>query len=157
MAYQGRKTFTAGEVLTASDLNSTVDQTVMVFADAAARTAAIPSPTEGMVAYLKDTNVTAYYSGSAWEPIAPSTTFTASRAIVSDGSGNLTASAVTATELGHVSGVTSAVQTQLNAKVGTVDGTVTTANTSSTVVRNITLSTSDPTGGTDGQVWLKYT
>jgi hypothetical protein len=26
-----------------------------------------------------------------------------------------------------------------------------------TVVRNITLSTSDPSGGSDGDVWLKYT
>jgi hypothetical protein len=31
------------------------------------------------------------------------------------------------------------------------------ASTSETVVRNITVSTSDPTGGTDGDVWLKYT
>jgi hypothetical protein len=54
-------------------------------------------------------------------------------------------------------GVTSAIQTQLNGKVDEVNGAVTTADTSSTVVRNITLSTSDPTGGTDGQVWLKYT
>ena len=37
------------------------------------------------------------------------------------------------------------------------NGTVTTASTSATVVRNITLSTSDPTGGADGDVWLKYT
>lgn len=44
---------------------------------------------------------------------------TASRALVSDGSGFVSASAVTATELGYVSGVTSAIQTQLNAKVAT--------------------------------------
>lgn len=41
--------------------------------------------------------------------------------------------------------------------VSQTNGTVTTANTSATVVRNITLSTSDPTGGIDGDVWLKYT
>jgi hypothetical protein len=41
--------------------------------------------------------------------------------------------------------------------VSQTDGTVTTASTSSTVVRNITLSTSDPSGGSDGDVWLKYT
>lgn len=44
---------------------------------------------------------------------------TASRALVSDGSGFVSASAVTSTELGYVSGVTSAIQTQLNAKVAT--------------------------------------
>lgn len=43
-------------------------------------------------------------------------TFTANRAIISNGSGALTASAVTSTELGYVGGVTSAIQTQLNNK-----------------------------------------
>lgn len=41
---------------------------------------------------------------------------TASRVPVADGSGFLTASSVTATELGYLSGVTSAIQTQLDAK-----------------------------------------
>jgi hypothetical protein len=86
-----------------------------------------------------------------------SSNLTASRAVVSDGSGKVASSATTAAELGHVSGVTSAIQTQLNAKVNTVNGAVTTAATGSTVVRNITLSTADPSGGSDGQVWLKYT
>lgn len=44
---------------------------------------------------------------------------TASRALVSDGSGNITSSSVTTTELGYVSGVTSAIQTQLGNKVNT--------------------------------------
>jgi hypothetical protein len=63
----GFKTFTTGEVLTAADVNGYLNsQTVMVFADATARTAAITSPQEGMFTYLKDTNVTQYYTGSAW-------------------------------------------------------------------------------------------
>lgn len=41
---------------------------------------------------------------------------TASRAVVSDGSGVLSSSSVTSTELGYVSGVTSAIQTQLDSK-----------------------------------------
>jgi hypothetical protein len=41
-------------------------QGVLVFASAAARDAAITSPEEGQFAYLKDTNVTTYYTGSAW-------------------------------------------------------------------------------------------
>src|SRR5688572_6356602 len=44
------------------------------------------------------------------------TGFTASRAITSNGSGSLTASSVTSTELGYLSGVTSGLQTQLAAK-----------------------------------------
>lgn len=42
---------------------------------------------------------------------------TASRALVSDGSGVISVSSVTSTELGYLSGVTSAIQTQLDAKV----------------------------------------
>ena len=41
---------------------------------------------------------------------------TIDRALVSDGSGDVSVSAVTATELGYVSGVTSAIQTQLDSK-----------------------------------------
>jgi hypothetical protein len=63
----GFKNFTSGEVLTAADVNAYLNsQTVMVFADATARTAAIASPQEGMFSYLKDTNATQYYTGSAW-------------------------------------------------------------------------------------------
>jgi hypothetical protein len=41
-------------------------QGTWVFADAAARSAAVTSPQEGNMSYLKDTNSTEYYSGSAW-------------------------------------------------------------------------------------------
>jgi hypothetical protein len=41
-------------------------QGIWVFASAAARDAAVTSPQEGNFAYLKDTNVTTYYTGSAW-------------------------------------------------------------------------------------------
>jgi len=44
---------------------------------------------------------------------------TASRALVSDGSGVISPSAVTSTELGYVSGVTSAIQTQFTGKQST--------------------------------------
>lgn len=42
---------------------------------------------------------------------------TADRALISNSSGKVAASAVTSTELGYLDGVTSAIQTQLNAKV----------------------------------------
>lgn len=41
---------------------------------------------------------------------------TANRALISDTSGKIAVSTVTSTQLGYVSGVTSAIQTQLNAK-----------------------------------------
>jgi hypothetical protein len=66
----GYKEFTTGDVLTAADANGYLaSQVVMVFASAAARTSAITSPQEGMISYLKDTNSTEYYSGSAWAAI----------------------------------------------------------------------------------------
>jgi hypothetical protein len=37
------------------------------------------------------------------------------------------------------------------------DASVTLATASASVVRNITLSTSNPTGGNDGDVWMVYT
>jgi hypothetical protein len=66
MAAGGFKTFTTGEVLTSADTNNFLMQGVLVFDDATARDAAITAPVEGQFAYLKDTNVTTYYTGSAW-------------------------------------------------------------------------------------------
>ena len=67
MAGLGRKVWGAGDVLAAADVNGyLMDQAVMVFADATARTAAIAAPTEGMVTYLSDTNALEYYDGSAF-------------------------------------------------------------------------------------------
>jgi hypothetical protein len=62
----GFKDFVTGEVLTAADVDGYLMQGVWVFANAAARDAAVTSPQEGNFAYLKDTNVTTYYTGSAW-------------------------------------------------------------------------------------------
>ena len=69
----GLKTFVTGDVLTAADTNGYLMQGVWVFADAAARTAAVTSPQEGNMSYLKDTNSTEYYSGSAWVAVGAST------------------------------------------------------------------------------------
>jgi hypothetical protein len=68
MAGAGYKLYATGDILTAAQVNNYLqEQTVMVFADAAARTTALASVlSEGMISYLKDTNVTQYYSGSAW-------------------------------------------------------------------------------------------
>jgi hypothetical protein len=68
----GLKTFVTGDVLTAADTNGYLMQGVWVFADAAARTAAVTSPQEGNMSYLKDTNSTEYYSGSAWVAVGSS-------------------------------------------------------------------------------------
>jgi hypothetical protein len=71
MAGAGFKTFSAGEVLLASEVNTfLMQQAVMVFGSSAVRATAIPSPSEGMLAYLTDTNNVEKYTGSDWEPIA---------------------------------------------------------------------------------------
>jgi hypothetical protein len=66
----GYKSFTAGAVLTASDVNNyLMEQGVMYFATTAARDSAISSPEDGMVAYIgsNDANEGLWtYNGSAW-------------------------------------------------------------------------------------------
>jgi hypothetical protein len=71
MAGSGRRVFTAGEVLTASNvMNYLMDQTVMVFASSTARTTTLSTAvSEGMISYLTDTNALQYYDGSAWNNI----------------------------------------------------------------------------------------
>lgn len=57
--------------------------------------------------------------------IESSLNFTASRAIASNSSGRLVVSSVTDTELSYLSGVTSAIQTQINGKVSSASPTFT--------------------------------
>lgn len=61
------------------------------------------------------TDIQALITGSA--TTIDTETLTASRAMATDGTGLVAVSATTATELGYLSGVTSAVQTQLSTKV----------------------------------------
>jgi len=65
LAGAGFKVFQDGNVLTASDVNTfMMEQMIMVFASAAARDAAITSPSEGMFAFLKDTDKLTVYKTS---------------------------------------------------------------------------------------------
>lgn len=81
----GFKTFTAGSVLTASDVNSYLMQGVLVFTTETARDTAITSPVEGMIAYLTapavpaatggttavPTGVRTIYNGTNWVCVTP--------------------------------------------------------------------------------------
>ena len=75
MAGLGRRTFQAGEVLTASNVMAYLqDQAVMNFAGTAARGSAIGTAvSEGMISYLADSNVVQAYDGSAWNSLAYAT------------------------------------------------------------------------------------
>lgn len=92
MAGLGRKVWSAGDVLAAADVNGYLaDQVVMVFDDAAARTAAIGTPTQGMMSYLKDTGQVEAY-GTAWAGIDTTISSINGTAVVY----NLTSSTATA-------------------------------------------------------------
>lgn len=74
---------------------------------------------------------------------------------------------ISSTELSYLNNVTSNIQSQLDGKSPTAGstsittvGTVTTATSPTAAgskgLRNITISTAEPTGGADGDVWLVY-
>ena len=84
-----RKTFTAGTLATASDVNTyLMNQSVMTFANASARNTAITSPTEGMVTYQEQADHLTVYNGTDWIPFDIAwTTYTPTLAGVTLGSG----------------------------------------------------------------------
>ena len=93
MAGLGRKVWTAGEVLAAADVNGyLMDQTVMVFDDATARSSAIGTPAEGMMAYTKDNDSVQVYNGTAWAAVDTTISSINASAVVN----TLTASTATA-------------------------------------------------------------
>jgi hypothetical protein len=62
-----RKEFESFTRLDASDVNTyLMDQSVMTFGGTAARGSAIPTPVEGMVTYLEDSNSLQLYDGASW-------------------------------------------------------------------------------------------
>lgn len=71
MAGAGYKLFNTGDVLTAAQVNTyLMQQSVMVFANSAARTTALSGVlAEGMLSYLQDTNAVEKYDGSSWTAI----------------------------------------------------------------------------------------
>jgi hypothetical protein len=90
MAGAGYKLFNTGDVLTAAQVNTyLMQQTVMVFADASARTTALSGVlAEGMLSYLQDTNKVYVYDGSAWLDVSseiPSQTGNSGKYLTTDG------------------------------------------------------------------------
>jgi hypothetical protein len=80
MAGSGWRTFSAGAVLTAAQVqNYLQDQVVQVYASSAARSSALGTAVAaGMVSYRADGSVVEFYNGSAWAAIAPTSSLTVS-------------------------------------------------------------------------------
>lgn len=73
MAGAGFKTFVDGDVLTAAEVNTyLMQQAVMVFDDATDRSTELGATVaEGMVSYLKDSDLVQFYDGSSWLSLNP--------------------------------------------------------------------------------------
>ena len=106
------------------------------------------------------TNVSGLFSAStlagATVSLLTNTDLTASRAIVSDSAQRITNSVTTATELGYVSGVTSAIQTQLGTKAPTASPTFTGIVTATNIANGLGLVATPSytfTGDTDTGLW----
>jgi hypothetical protein len=96
------KVFANGFALNASELNTyLMNQSVMVFANAAARTAAF-TPTEGMVTYLEDTNALEVYNGTAWVAVGQDTVLTNVLITAPRETTNIQADATSGTEILNV-------------------------------------------------------
>jgi len=94
-------TFTAGEVLTAANMNISARTGVPVFADSTARDAAFGGAgekvlAEGQLAYIEASNVVQYYDGAVWATVGPSTSITGTTATVAT---SQTTTSVTFTDL----------------------------------------------------------
>lgn len=76
---------------------------------------------------------------------------TDNRVLASDANGKVSASSLTTTELGHVSGVTSSIQTQLNGKLATTGQAVDSLKING---KKIHVGTSAPAGPAVGDLWV---
>jgi hypothetical protein len=94
----------------------------------------------GLTAIASDVIVNADINSSAAIALSKLAALTASRALVSDGSGVISVSAATSTEVGYLSGVTSAIQTQLGAKQATITGAASTIVSSNLTANRATIS-----------------
>ena len=146
MAGAGYKLFQTGDVLTAAQVNTYLnEQTVMVFANAAARTSALTSVlAEGMVSYLQDTNAVEVYNGSAWVGVSGAGDVTEVQA----GTGISVASGT-----GPIPVVTNTVATAYDAKADLIVGTGADTFAKLTVGANGTVLTADSSVSPTGLKW----
>jgi len=133
----------AGAVSTITDLNLTASRAVVSLANGKVGVSAVTATEVGYLDGVSSAIQTQINSKQATITGAATTIddadLTASRALVSDGSGKVAISAVTSTEIGYLDGVTSAIQTQLNAATARINSNaaVAASNTSSVESRRV--------------------
>ena len=135
MAGLGRKVFSPGDILAAADVQGYLqDQAVQVYDDSTDRSTTLGTAvSEGMVAYLKDTNAVEVYDGASWGPVATGdiTAVTAGTGLTGGGtSGSVTLNVNTAT---MVFGST-AVSAAYTAVAGLDNGTIIVTGTAAVTV-----------------------
>ena len=95
----------------------------LTIANDAVEQAMIADDAVGADQLASDAVVNASVDANAAIAFSKMANLTINRALVSDGSGDVTPATTTSTEIGYVNGVTSAIQTQLNSKVGNATNT----------------------------------
>jgi len=126
-------TNTSGHVLVADGTNynpvaMSGDATIaangaITIANDAVEQAMIADDAVGADQLASDAVVNASVDANAAIAFSKMANLTASRALVSDGNGDVTPATTTSTEIGYVNGVTSAIQTQLNTKLSNATNT----------------------------------
>jgi hypothetical protein len=149
MAGAGYKLFNTGDVLTAAQVNTYLQQQViMVFADSSARTTALSGVlAEGMFSYLTGTNAFQYYDGAAWADVSNPgdiTEVTAGTGLSGGGSsGAVTLSIDTATTVDLTTAQTLTNKTLTSPVISSISntGTVTLPTSTDTLVGRDTTDT----------------
>lgn len=98
----------------------------------------------GVTSITSDIIVDADINSSASITLTKLAALTASKAVVTNSSGFLTSGTATSTEVSYLSGVTSAIQTQLDSKIGTVTGAISTVVSTNLTASRVVIS--DPSG-----------
>jgi len=185
-AISGRVSTSANYIWTGAhqyDNNSTFNGAITAklrinsFLNPAARTSAIPAPGVGLITFLQQDasgntiNRFEFWSGSAWVPMADQTSAqtltnkTLTSPTINGGAINATTLQVGTVDVSTTTGtqtLTNKTLTSPTINGGSVSNATSITLTGSQTLdsfraRNIRASTSDPSGGNDGDVWIKYT
>ena len=143
----GYRTFVSGEILTAANVQGYLaDQAVMVFANASARDAAISSPADGMICYLEDTSYYQAYESSSWSNMITSGGAAATAAALATGR--------TISLTGAATGTSAAFDGTANASIAVTLPNAADMTGSTNAGRKLTVSTSQPSSPTTGDLWV---